>query len=152
MIEYKAGLHGMTVERVGEAYTFQTCPSCGKRHKAHGRAYICSCGFEGHRDLVGAANIRRRYVAKRKYLGQDEPPGSSLRVAGEGPARSVMASHTGVRYKPLTSCNPLSGRRPGDLVSPMIASKPSCEGDPSCEAATLKRERAAQSGSRIPGL
>lgn len=128
MIEYKARLHGMIVQRVGEAYTSQTCPSCGNRHKPHGRAYICSCGFEGHRDIVGAANIRRRYVAKRKYLGDEV---SSLRVAG------AMASPTGVRYKPHMSCNPLSGRRPGGLVSPMIASK-----TPS-GAATSKRERAA---------
>ena len=94
MIEYKARLHGMTVERVGEAYTSQTCPSCGSRHKPHGREYICGCGFEGHRDIVGAANIRQ------KYLGQDEPTGSSLRVAGE------MASPTGVRYRPHMRCKP----------------------------------------------
>ncbi len=100
MIEYKARLHGMTVERVGEAYTSQECPSCGNRHKPHGREYICGCGFEGHRDLVGAANIRQ------KYLGQDEPEGSPLRVAGEGPKRSVMASPTGVRYRPHMRCNP----------------------------------------------
>jgi putative transposase len=108
MIEYKARLHGMTVERVGEAYTSQTCPSCGNVHKPRGREYICGCGFEGHRDLVGAANIRRRYVAKQKYLGQDdtrEPSVSSLRVAGE------MASPTGVRYRPHMRCNPASSRK-----------------------------------------
>jgi putative transposase len=114
MIKYKARLHGMTVERVGEAYTSQTCPSCGSRHKPHGRDYICSCGFEGHRDIVGAANIRQ------KYLGQDEPTGSSLRVAG------AMASPAGVRYRPHMRCNPLSGSQ-----------------TPS-GAATSKRERAAQ--------
>ena len=114
MIEYKARLHGMTVERIGEAYTSQTCPSCGSRHKPHGRDYICSCGFEGHRDIVGAANIRQ------KYLGQDEPTGSSLRVAG------AMASPAGVRYRPHMWCNPLSGSQ-----------------TPS-GAATSKRERAAQ--------
>ncbi len=100
MIEYKARLHGMTVKRVGEAYTSQECPSCGNRHKPHGREYICGCGFEGHRDLVGAANIHK------KYLGQDEPKGSPLRVAGEGPKRSVMASPTGVRYRPHMRTEP----------------------------------------------
>jgi putative transposase len=89
MIEYKARLCGMTVKRVGEAYTSQECPSCGSRYKPHGREYICGCGFEGHRDLVGAANIRK------KYLGQE-----SVRVAGE------MASPTGVRYRPHMRCNP----------------------------------------------
>jgi len=94
MIEYKARLCGMTVERVGEAYTSQTCPSCGSRYEPNGRTYACSCGFEGHRDVVGAANIRQ------KYLGQTEPQDSSLRVAGE------MASPTGVRYRPHMRCNP----------------------------------------------
>jgi len=128
MIKYKARLHGMTVKRVGEAYTSQTCPSCGNRKKPNGREYTCSCGFKGHRDIVGAANIRQ------KYLGPDVGDLRSLgplRVAGEGPVRSDMASPTGVRYKPHMSCNPLSGRRP------RVARK-----TPS-GAATVKRERAA---------
>ena len=99
MIEYKARLCGMTVKRVGEAYTSQTCPSCESRHKPHGREYICGCGFEGHRDLVGAVNIRK------KYLGQAESQDRSLRVAGE------MASPTGVRYQPHMRCNPASSRK-----------------------------------------
>jgi len=84
-------------------YDRRTCPSCGSRHKPHGREYICSCGFEGHRDIVGAANIRQ------KYLGQDDtrqPSVSPLQVAGEGPKRSVMASPTGVRYRPHMRCKP----------------------------------------------
>ena len=128
MIKYKARLHGMTVKRVGEAYTSQTCPSCGNRKKPNGREYTCSCGFKGHRDIVGAANIRQ------KYLGPDVGDLRSLgplRVAGEGPVRSDMASPTGVRYKPHMSCNPLSGRRP------RVARK-----TPS-GAATVKRESAA---------
>ena len=102
MIEYKARLHGMTVERVGEAYTTQTCPQCGNRHKPPGRTYSCDCGFVGHRDVVGAANIRK------KYLGQDDtgqPSVSSLRVAGD------MASPTGVRYRPHMRTEP-AGSRP----------------------------------------
>lgn len=50
---------------------------------------------------------------------------------------STLASPTGVRYKPPMSCNPPSGRRSE------IASKTSCEGDFSCEATALQRERAA---------
>jgi putative transposase len=123
MLEYKARLHGMTVERVGEAYTSQTCPSCQNRKKPDGREYNCpQCGFEGHRDIVGAANIRQ------KYLGPDESP---LRVAG------AMASPTGVRYKPHMSCNPLSGRRSE------VARKTPSGGYPPQRATTMKRERAA---------
>jgi putative transposase len=112
MIEYKARLHGMTVERVGEAYTSQTCPSCGSRQKPHGREYVCGCGFEGHRDLVGASNIRQKYLGQN---GTRQPSVSSLRVAGE------MASPTGVRYRPHMRtepigsepqrCNPASSRK-----------------------------------------
>ncbi|MBB2481620.1 IS200/IS605 family element transposase accessory protein TnpB [Bacillus sp. APMAM] len=57
-IEYKAKLVGMKVEYVNPAYTSQTCPKCTKKNKAQGRKYKCDCGFEKHRDLVGAMNIR----------------------------------------------------------------------------------------------
>jgi len=42
---------------VDEAYTSQTCPSCGSRSK-HGRVYRCRCGCKAPRDLVGCLNIR----------------------------------------------------------------------------------------------
>lgn len=60
-IEYKATRVGIRTTLVNEAYTTQTCPQCGERHKPTGRVYsCCSCGFEGHRDLVGASNILAR--------------------------------------------------------------------------------------------
>jgi putative transposase len=58
-IEYKAAAKGIVVEFVNKAYTSQTCPNCGERHKPKGRVYRCpACGFQSHRDAVGAANIR----------------------------------------------------------------------------------------------
>lgn len=57
-IEYKANLEGIKVEFVNPAYTSQTCPNCSKKNKAQDRKYKCKCGFEKHRDLVGAMNIR----------------------------------------------------------------------------------------------
>ena len=45
------------VKLVKENYTSQTCPKCSKKHKPQGRNYICSCGYETHRDIVGAWNI-----------------------------------------------------------------------------------------------
>ena len=90
MIEYKAQLAGVTTQRIDEAYTSQECPQCGHRQKPSGREYVCSeCQFHGHRDVVGAANIRR------KYVGSDDQtllPG-------------VMASPSGVRFDPHLSCN-----------------------------------------------
>ncbi|PEI90821.1 transposase [Bacillus pseudomycoides] len=57
-IEYKANLVGIKVEYVNPAYTSQTCPKCSEKNKAQDRKYKCNCGFEKHRDLVGAMNIR----------------------------------------------------------------------------------------------
>ena len=58
MIGYKAELAGLKVKFVSEAYTSQTCPQCGNRKKPTNRNYHCNhCGFEYHRDGVGAINI-----------------------------------------------------------------------------------------------
>ncbi|MFC9541599.1 RNA-guided endonuclease TnpB family protein [Lysinibacillus sp. NPDC056959] len=57
-MEYKANLAGIKVEFVNPAYTGQTCPKCSEKNKAQDRKYKCKCGFEKHRDLVGAMNIR----------------------------------------------------------------------------------------------
>jgi IS605 OrfB family transposase len=60
-LTYKAERLGITVEQVDPAYTSQQCPACGKHNKAQDRTYRCSeCGWHGHRDAVGAANISRR--------------------------------------------------------------------------------------------
>jgi transposase len=40
---------------VSEAYTSQTCPVCGARHKS-GRVYQC-CGHSVPRDVIGSINI-----------------------------------------------------------------------------------------------
>jgi putative transposase len=57
-IEYKAQAEGITVKLENEAYTTQTCPDCGARHKPKGRVYRCPfCGIQAHRDVVGAVNI-----------------------------------------------------------------------------------------------
>ncbi|WP_082862787.1 zinc ribbon domain-containing protein, partial [Domibacillus aminovorans] len=57
-IEYKAKLVGIKIEYVNPAYTSQTCPKCSAKNKAQDRKYTCECGFQKHRDLVGAMNIR----------------------------------------------------------------------------------------------
>jgi putative transposase len=57
-IKYKANLVGIKVEYVNPAYISQTCPKCSERNKAQDRKYRCQCGFETHRDRVGAMNIR----------------------------------------------------------------------------------------------
>ena len=55
----KAQQAGIAVEVVDERGTSSTCPACAARvPKPRGRVFSCrQCGFTGHRDLVGAANI-----------------------------------------------------------------------------------------------
>ncbi|EOP42096.1 RNA-guided endonuclease TnpB family protein [Bacillus cereus] len=57
-IEYKAILADIQVEYVNPAYTSQSCPKCAEKNRAQDRKYKCQCGFETHRDIVGAMNIR----------------------------------------------------------------------------------------------
>jgi transposase len=57
-IEYKAKLEGIKVEYVNPQHTSQICPCCGELNKARDRKYVCrSCGFNTHRDRLGAINI-----------------------------------------------------------------------------------------------
>lgn len=56
-IEYKAKLAGIEVWYVNPAYTSQTCPVCGEKNHATDRTYQCECGYQRHRDVVGAVNI-----------------------------------------------------------------------------------------------
>ena len=72
-VEYKAEAEGIKVETISEAYSSQTCPFCGHRHKPQGRWYTCpSCGFQAHRDVVGMANILSRY--RHGEVGKIPPP------------------------------------------------------------------------------
>ena len=84
MICYKAELAGLNIKFVSEAYTSQTCPKCGNRKKPTNRNYKCNhCGFQYHRDGVGAINIWNKVS------------GFLLR-----PVVGVMASPIGVRFHP----------------------------------------------------
>ncbi|AFY86380.1 RNA-guided endonuclease InsQ/TnpB family protein [Chroococcidiopsis thermalis] len=87
MVEYKAEKLSMKVVLQDEAYSSQTCPACGKRHKPSGRTYTCKCGFQFDRDGVGSYNIRA------KYLGNFGSP-----VVG------IMAMPSGVRFVPHLQC------------------------------------------------
>ncbi len=87
LITYKAKVLGIKVVQIDEAYTSQTCPSCGNRKKPNNRAYICKCSFQYHRDGVGAINILRKYQG-----GLSDPV-----VAAMGSAR--MAPPLGFRLE-----------------------------------------------------
>ena len=57
ILEYKLNAQNIKFEKINEAYTSQTCPNCGQRHKTNNRNYRCSCGYKAHRDVIGAHNI-----------------------------------------------------------------------------------------------
>lgn len=106
-VEYKAEEAGMDVEYVSEEYTSQTCPKCGNRQKPSGRNYSCVlCGFEAHRDVVGAYNIRKKYVS--------EETGKSVSSCLPG----AMASPSGVRFCPHLQCSSRSGRKTNGPTGP----------------------------------
>ena len=68
-ITYKAELRGIKVETVNPKYTSKKCPSCGTKNHADDRKYVCAiCGFESHRDRVGAMNIINAPVVDGKSL------------------------------------------------------------------------------------
>jgi predicted RNA-binding Zn-ribbon protein involved in translation (DUF1610 family) len=147
MIAYKAMLAGLTVERVDEAYTSQECPECGHRQKPSGRGYTCSeCGFHGHRDGVGAANIRRRYVATKTFGGpkrvRDRPAGGMASPLGSEGSCSSLVSLAEQAYDQRTDKSRAacveredSPRLPGGEVSPhSCSSTPPLSASPSCRA------------------
>jgi len=74
-LENKLSRYGIKLEKISEAYTSQTCPKCGKHNHPTGRQYKCSCGYQQHRDIVGAINILNNncdsnieYYNNKKYL------------------------------------------------------------------------------------
>ena len=84
MITYKAKAVGIEVDSQAEAYTSQTCPSCGHRKKPNKRAYHCrKCKWQGHRDVIGASNILTKYQG---WLFN--------------PVVGAVVSPTGVRFDP----------------------------------------------------
>lgn len=74
-LENKLSRYGIKMIQVKEYYTSSKCPNCSKINKPKDRNYICECGYQQHRDLVGAINILNdntntniRYYKIKKYL------------------------------------------------------------------------------------
>lgn len=78
-IEYKADRYNIETEDEREKDTSSVCPHCGE-HKTeelsvNDRLYRCTgCGFEGHRDIMGAANIRARHLEGSIDHGHQDGP------------------------------------------------------------------------------
>ncbi|WP_433181881.1 RNA-guided endonuclease InsQ/TnpB family protein [Actinoallomurus sp. CA-150999] len=91
----KAEQAGIRVVLVDERGTSSTCPACDRRvPKPTGRVFTCMhCGFSGHRDLVGGANIARRGPGGPITTNTNEFPvvithrRAGRHLPGTGPAR-----------------------------------------------------------------
>lgn len=70
MLEYKATQAGIVFEEVNEAWSTQTCSSCGSVEGPKGlegldvREWTCSCGAHHDRDINAALNIRAKGLAQ----------------------------------------------------------------------------------------
>ena len=71
---------GITVREESEAGSSSTCPSCGGDHRSGDDFQCLSCGFEGHSDLVGAAN----FLAEQADVGE---PMARLAARGQNSPR-----------------------------------------------------------------
>jgi IS605 OrfB family transposase len=89
----KAEQAGMEVRLVDERGTSSTCPRCRQRaSKPNGRKFRCPhCGFQGHRDLVGARNIAAKTGGGPTSTGL--PVLVEHRRAGIVPARRDRRRH-----------------------------------------------------------
>jgi IS605 OrfB family transposase len=89
----KAELAGIVVRLVDERGTSSTCPVCHLRvPKPTGRGFRCRhCGFHGHRDLVGAANIAAKAGGGSTSIGV--PMLVEHRRAGIVPVRRDRRRH-----------------------------------------------------------
>jgi IS605 OrfB family transposase len=89
----KAEQAGMVVRLVEERGTSSTCPACRRRvPKPSGRRFGCPhCTFQGHRDLVGAANIAAKAGGGPTRTGV--PVRVEHRRAGRVPARRDRRRH-----------------------------------------------------------
>jgi IS605 OrfB family transposase len=110
----KAGLAGILVRLMDERGTSSTCPACRQRApKPTGRQFRCpNCGLQGHRDLVGAANIAAKAGGGPTSAGL--PVLVEHRRAGIVPARRDRRRHLHDRRR--RSCL-ASGHPPDDPVS-----------------------------------
>jgi IS605 OrfB family transposase len=111
----KAEQAGMMVRLVDERGTSSTCPACRQRvAKPNGRRFRCpSCTFQGHRDLVGAANIAAKTGGGPTRVGM--PTRVEHRRAGMAPARRDRRRHLHDDRR-RRSCL-ASGHPPDDPVS-----------------------------------
>jgi putative transposase len=106
-----------------ERGTSSRCPECGHRHKPTGRNWSCSaCGFTGHRDLVGSANMHEMAFGHKTIFPAASAitylrPGTSLRRALDRSNRP----DTGHRKGAVSPIEPVSLHKSLDSATNALA-------------------------------
>ncbi|ELZ82967.1 IS1341-type transposase (TCE32) [Haloferax elongans ATCC BAA-1513] len=79
MLEYKAEMEGIVVERVSERDTSKSCSCCGRKRDANRverGLYVCDgCGMVANADVNGAENIRQKVSPSLACDGGDRSNG-----------------------------------------------------------------------------
>lgn len=79
LLTYKAGMEGITVERVSERDTSKTCSCCGQKrsgNRIERGLYVCEeCGMTANADVNGAENIRQKVTPSPATDGGDRSNG-----------------------------------------------------------------------------
>ncbi len=78
---YKLKRQGIELHLVDESYTSQTCPVCTRKKKTSSRNYSCACGYEEHRDILGARNILSKALYGKILPFEVETKMKYLRIA-----------------------------------------------------------------------
>jgi IS605 OrfB family transposase len=136
----KAAQAGIAIRMVSERGTSSTCPECrSKTSKPKGRNFHCpSCGFSGHRDLVGARNIAAR--------GGGVTSAGALvehRRAGHPPARRDRRRHLfdAGRSCPAPGCLEAKGSRSRSSGRPL--------GEASVSSGRFRADRSAPDENQL---
>ena len=129
-LTHKAEAAGIAVCLVDERGTSSTCPSCSRRApKPRGRVFTCPrCGFSGHRDLVGAANIAARTPGSAMIPPVPDGSGVTHRRAGRNLPGAGPNARRDPRRRPPSrpaSRGHLAGSGP-PLTPPPVAASGSC--------------------------
>jgi putative transposase len=105
---HKAERAGLACSIGDERGTSSRCPHCGHRHRPKGRDWQCkSCGFIGHRDVVGAVNMHlNAFDAKVTF-----PAFVTYRRAG--PMRAARGVNSPAPSLPARRRSPDTGLREG---------------------------------------
>jgi putative transposase len=85
-VTYKLAEYGIGFVLLNERGTSHICPACGTWVNPNGRSFKCRCGFQSHRDVLGAINILSKYQ-------------------GEIPVVAAMALASGVRFNWHLCCS-----------------------------------------------